>query len=155
MRRWLLFRPVPLAEDPLRNPRTSISQGKLGAGYDFPRYGPPPPAFSGRPVRFEFSWRPNVSANLSTNSSLEVIHHKRLNKVVACPQLSRLSGVPVGDEQTAADLAGDDTIERSGSVIIARLDQRYGLFNRKRFVWRSILNIKQARRLLNTAKEHL
>ena len=33
-----------------------------------------------------------------------------------------------GDERKAADLAGDDTIEaKGGSVIIARLDQRYGL----------------------------
>ena len=38
-----------------------------------------------------------------------------------------MSSVSVGDEQTAADLAGDDTIERRGSVIIARLDERYGL----------------------------
>ncbi len=30
-------------------------------------------------------------------------------------------------KQKAADLAGDDTMERRGGVTIARLDQRYGL----------------------------
>ena len=32
-----------------------------------------------------------------------------------------------GMNQTAADLAGNEPIEQRGGVIIARLDQRYGL----------------------------
>ena len=50
-------------------------------------------------------------------------------QVVAAPsfRIAGVSSVSLGDEGKAADLAGEDTVGRRGSVIIARLDQRYKL----------------------------